>query len=64
MLFSQDQAGVKFIGPGTFAIDSMGDKIKSKQIAAAANVNTIPGFDGVVENVDDAVKIANEIGTY
>ena len=53
---------MKFIGPGTFAIDSMGDKIKSKQIAAAANVNTIPGFDGVVENVEDAVKIANEIG--
>lgn len=57
-----DAVGVKFIGPGTFAIDSMGDKIKSKQIASAANVNTIPGFDGVVENVEDAVKIANEIG--
>merc|ERR1719351_412083 len=57
-----ESIGVAFIGPGEFAIDSMGDKIKSKQIAMKVNVNTIPGFDGVVENVDDAVKIAREIG--
>jgi len=57
-----DEIGVKFIGPGTLAIESMGDKIRSKQIATAAKVNTIPGFDGVVENVDDAIKIANDIG--
>ena len=51
-----------FIGPGEYAIDSMGDKIKSKLIAIEAGVNTIPGFDGVVETVEDAVKIAEEIG--
>ncbi|CAK8688864.1 unnamed protein product [Clavelina lepadiformis] len=51
-----------FIGPGTFAIDAMGDKLKSKQIAMNAKVNTIPGFDGVVEDADHAVKIAGEIG--
>lgn len=38
-----------FIGPGTDAIQAMGDKIESKLIAKAAKVNTIPGFDGVVE---------------
>nr|XP_002131318.2 propionyl-CoA carboxylase alpha chain, mitochondrial [Ciona intestinalis] len=53
---------VAFIGPDTFAIDAMGDKIKSKLIAKEAGVNTIPGYDGVVENVEDAVKIAEEIG--
>ncbi|XP_062286713.1 propionyl-CoA carboxylase alpha chain, mitochondrial [Scomber scombrus] len=53
---------VAFIGPGTGAIQAMGDKIESKLIAKAAKVNTIPGFDGVVENADDAVKIAKEIG--
>ncbi|XP_053188971.1 propionyl-CoA carboxylase alpha chain, mitochondrial [Scomber japonicus] len=53
---------VAFIGPGTGAIQAMGDKIESKLIAKAAKVNTIPGFDGVVENADDAVKIAREIG--
>ncbi|XP_068183307.1 propionyl-CoA carboxylase alpha chain, mitochondrial [Antennarius striatus] len=54
--------GVTFIGPDTHAIQAMGDKIESKLIAKAAKVNTIPGFDGVVETADDAVKIAQEIG--
>ncbi|KAM6956440.1 propionyl-CoA carboxylase alpha chain [Aplochiton taeniatus] len=54
--------GVAFIGPDTHAIHAMGDKIESKLIAKAAKVNTIPGFDGVVKNVEDAVKIAQEIG--
>ncbi|XP_065184213.1 biotin carboxylase 1-like [Sycon ciliatum] len=54
--------GVAFIGPGSFAIHAMGDKIESKKIAKEANVNVIPGFDGVVENTDDAIRLANEIG--
>ncbi|XP_028279953.1 propionyl-CoA carboxylase alpha chain, mitochondrial [Parambassis ranga] len=54
--------GVTFIGPDTHAIQAMGDKIESKLIAKAAKVNTIPGFDGVVKNAEDAVKIAQEIG--
>ncbi|XP_053730256.1 propionyl-CoA carboxylase alpha chain, mitochondrial [Synchiropus splendidus] len=54
--------GVAFIGPDTHAIQAMGDKIESKLIAKAAKVNTIPGFDGVVESADAAVKISQEIG--
>lgn len=45
----QAAEGVAFIGPDTHAIQAMGDKIESKLIAKAAKVNTIPGFDGVVE---------------
>uniref|UniRef100_A0A8C2AUG9 Propionyl-CoA carboxylase alpha chain, mitochondrial n=1 Tax=Cyprinus carpio TaxID=7962 RepID=A0A8C2AUG9_CYPCA len=54
--------GVSFIGPDTHAIQAMGDKIESKLIAKAAKVNTIPGFDGVVKDAEEAVKIAGEIG--
>ncbi|KAG7222235.1 hypothetical protein INR49_016412 [Caranx melampygus] len=54
--------GVTFIGPDTHAIQAMGDKIESKLIAKAAKVNTIPGFDGVVETAEEAVKIAQDIG--
>ncbi|KAG5262254.1 hypothetical protein AALO_G00293890 [Alosa alosa] len=54
--------GVTFIGPDTHAIQAMGDKIESKLIAKAAKVNTIPGFDGVVKDAEEAVKIANQIG--
>ncbi|XP_077866713.1 propionyl-CoA carboxylase alpha chain, mitochondrial-like [Saccoglossus kowalevskii] len=54
---------VAFIGPPTGAIKAMGDKIESKRIANDAKVHTIPGFDGVVKDVDEAVKIANQIVT-
>uniref|UniRef100_A0A8D0A2Y9 propionyl-CoA carboxylase n=1 Tax=Sander lucioperca TaxID=283035 RepID=A0A8D0A2Y9_SANLU len=54
--------GVAFIGPDTHAIMAMGDKIESKLIAKAANVNTIPGYDGVVKTAEEAVKIAQDIG--
>jgi propionyl-CoA carboxylase alpha chain len=55
-------AGVVFIGPGVHAITSMGDKIASKLLAQKAGVTTIPGFTGVIEGPDHAVKIAREIG--
>ncbi|XP_066236707.1 propionyl-CoA carboxylase alpha chain, mitochondrial isoform X2 [Saccopteryx leptura] len=53
---------VIFIGPDTHAIQAMGDKIESKLLAKKAKVNTIPGFDGVVKDADEAVRIAREIG--
>ncbi|XP_037655784.1 propionyl-CoA carboxylase alpha chain, mitochondrial isoform X2 [Choloepus didactylus] len=53
---------VTFIGPDTHAIQAMGDKIESKLLAKKAKVNTIPGFDGVVKDTDEAVRIAREIG--
>nr|XP_054771330.1 LOW QUALITY PROTEIN: propionyl-CoA carboxylase alpha chain, mitochondrial-like [Lytechinus pictus] len=56
------EAGVSFIGPGSRAIQAMGDKIESKLLAKEANVNTIPGFDGFVETPDQAVEVANDIG--
>ncbi|KAF0754347.1 hypothetical protein AaE_005370 [Aphanomyces astaci] len=61
-----DKAGVTFIGPGFHAIEAMGDKIESKQIAidagVRATVNTIPGFQGVIQDEDEAVKVAREVG--
>ncbi|KAI8851498.1 carbamoyl-phosphate synthase L chain, ATP binding domain-containing protein [Chytridium lagenaria] len=57
-----DKAGVTFIGPSALSMFQMGDKIESKKIAKAAKVSTIPGFNGVVENADHAVEIANQIG--
>ncbi|XP_023073784.1 propionyl-CoA carboxylase alpha chain, mitochondrial isoform X2 [Piliocolobus tephrosceles] len=53
---------VIFIGPDTHAIQAMGDKIESKLLARKAEVNTIPGFDGVVKDAEEAVRIAREIG--
>jgi propionyl-CoA carboxylase alpha chain len=55
-------AGITFIGPNPHAIDAMGDKIESKKAAAAAKVSTVPGYMGIIETPDEAVKIAGEIG--
>ena len=40
----------------------MGDKIMSKQIADRAMVNTIPGYEGEVDTVEQASKIGAELG--
>ena len=53
---------VKFIGPSTHAIHSLGDKIQSKLIADAAGVSTIPGYNGVVTSPEHALEIAHDIG--
>ncbi|MDJ0927098.1 MAG: acetyl/propionyl/methylcrotonyl-CoA carboxylase subunit alpha [Gammaproteobacteria bacterium] len=57
-----EKAGITFIGPGTHAITSMGDKITSKKLAAEAKVNTIPGYTDIIDDADHAVEIAREIG--
>ncbi len=54
--------GIVFIGPKPKAIQAMGDKITSKKIAAEAGVSTVPGFMGLIEDAEHAVKIAGEIG--
>jgi len=57
-----DAAGVAFVGPPVGAIESMGDKITSKKIAQKAGVSTVPGYMGLIEDAEEAVKISNEIG--
>ncbi len=56
------KAGIVFIGPNPGAIAAMGDKIESKKAAAKADVSTVPGFLGVIEDERHAVKIADAIG--
>ena len=57
-----DAIGVAFVGPPVGAIEKMGDKITSKKIAQEAGVSTVPGYMGLIEDADEAVKISNEIG--
>jgi propionyl-CoA carboxylase alpha chain len=54
--------GVAFVGPPVRAIEAMGDKITSKKIAQEAEVSTVPGVMGLIEDADEAVKISGEIG--
>ena len=54
--------GIVFIGPHAEAIRVMGDKIESKKFANEAKVSTVPGVLGTIEDADEAVRIAGEIG--
>jgi len=57
-----EEEGLVFIGPKHESIAAMGDKIASKKLALAARVNTIPGWNDVIESAEQAVKIARDIG--
>ena len=54
--------GIVFIGPKHASIAAMGDKIESKKLAAAAKVNTIPGYNAAIDTAEHAVAIAQGIG--
>ena len=56
------KAGIVFIGPNPKAIAAMGDKIESKKAAARAQVSTVPGHLGVIEDDIQAIAIAEQIG--
>jgi 3-methylcrotonyl-CoA carboxylase alpha subunit len=45
-----EASGIVFIGPSAAAIDAMGDKIRSKQIARDAGVPGVPGYDGAEQS--------------
>lgn len=53
---------IVFIGPKSLAMDLTGDKMKCKEIMKKAEVPTVPGSDGVIEDVELAAEIAKEAG--
>lgn len=57
-----EDEGIVFIGPKHRSIAAMGDKIASKELAAKAKVNTIPGWNEPIESAERAVEIAKGIG--
>ena len=57
-----EECDIKFIGPTSSAIKSMGIKDVAKETMQEAGVPTVPGSKGIVETDEDALKVANEIG--
>jgi propionyl-CoA carboxylase alpha chain len=57
-----EKAGMAFIGPKSFAIHAMGDKIESKLLAISAKVNVIPGDNEILDSIDQVLKVAEKIG--
>jgi acetyl-CoA carboxylase biotin carboxylase subunit len=54
--------GIKFIGASPEMIDKMGDKATAKATMKAAGVPCVPGSDGILEDFEEAKKVAKEIG--
>lgn len=57
-----ESCNITFIGPSPAAISKMGDKSIAKQTMEEAGVPVIPGSDGLVEDMEEAVRVAREIG--
>jgi acetyl-CoA carboxylase biotin carboxylase subunit len=55
-------AGIVFIGPTPENIEAMGDKLSAKALMKKANMPTVPGSDGSVETVEDALAVVRKIG--
>ncbi len=54
--------GIKFIGASPEMIEKMGDKATAKATMKAAGVPCVPGSDGILASLEEAKKVAKEIG--
>ena len=57
-----EKCNIKFIGPKAESIAKLGNKAIARKIAKANLVPTVPGSDGVVETLEEAIEITNKIG--
>ena len=57
-----EESNIKFIGPKSEVIDLLGNKSNSKKLMQKAGVPTIPGSNGDVKSVKEALNVCNKIG--
>ncbi len=56
------QCNITFIGPSPYAIEQMGQKAVAREKMIEAGVPVVPGSDGLVEDLEEAARLAEEIG--
>lgn len=57
-----EEAGISFVGPSPTVIDMLGDKTKARDIAIKAGVPVVPGTDGPISTVEEAVAFTTKYG--
>lgn len=57
-----NESGIKFIGPPPEAIDLMGNKTAARKLMIKANVPVVPGTESAITDINEAEKVADEIG--
>ena len=54
--------GITFIGPSVELMAMMSDKSQAKEVMKKAGVPVVPGSEGAIDSLDEAKKVAKEIG--
>lgn len=57
-----EKKGITFIGPKSKTIADMGDKVRARDMMKKADVPVLPGSEGAVKGLEEAKKVAGEIG--
>lgn len=57
-----EESNIKFIGPSYKVIEAMGNKAKAKEMFKNAGIPVIPGSDGSIKGISEAMKLAEKIG--
>lgn len=57
-----DEIGIKFIGPRPDIIELMGNKSKAKETMKSVGVPVVPGSEGLIYTMQEAINISNQIG--
>lgn len=56
------EAGITFIGPSPEAMEVMGDKLSAKEAVKKYDIPLVPGTEGAIDDMKEAVEVAREIG--
>ncbi len=56
------EAGITLIGPSPESMEVMGDKLRAKQAVKSYGVPLVPGIDSAITDVDEAIRVAGEVG--
>ena len=57
-----EESNIKFIGPSYKVIEAMGNKAKAKEMFKNAGIPVIPGSDGSIKGISEAMQLAEKIG--
>ena len=57
-----EKEGIIFIGPSSYAINTMGDKITARKKMQSANVPVVPGTTEPITDINKAIEIIHQIG--
>ncbi|CDM69769.1 Acetyl-CoA carboxylase subunit [Clostridium bornimense] len=57
-----EECNIKFIGPDAETIDMMGNKAKAREVMKNADVPIVPGCEGTIDSLEEAINESKKIG--